>query len=425
MTAPLRVCVEARLPNAIAGGIQQVLIGLAAGLSALSDSNEEYHFVVNEHEGDWLKPYVNGPCRFATVPAPAPAATGNLREIIKALTPEPVRRLIRRSRSALRSIREIPIPASDGTVERLGGDVVHFPVQRAYATPIPSIYHPHDLQHRHHPEYFQAEALRERDALYRAFCERAALVAVTSSWVKDDLVSQYGLLPEKIGVVPLAPVLDSYPTPTAPDLEGTRAKLRLPDRFVFYPAQTWPHKNHIGLLRAVARLRAEHPTDYIHVVCSGLKNSFYGEIERVIRDLKLEDCASFVGFVTPVELQCLYRMAACVVIPSKFEAASFPLWEAFLANVPAACSRVTSLPRQAGDAALLFDPDDPQDMASAIRRLWTDPDLCRQLTDSGRNLVRGFTWDQTARHFRAHYRKLAARQLSDEDRAILEAPPRL
>lgn len=96
-----------------------------------------------------------------------------------------------------------------------------------------------------------------------------------------------------------------------------------------------------------------------------------------------------------------------------------PLLEAFLAGAPAACSNVTCLPELAGDAALLFDPGSPSEIAEAIRRLWTDGVLRATLADRGRRNVSHFTWEHTARIFRAHYRRLANRQLSEQDHALL------
>ena len=114
-----------------------------------------------------------------------------------------------------------------------------------------------------------------------------------------------------------------------------------------------------------------------------------------------------------------------MLIPSKFEAASFPLWEAFLAGVPAACARVTSLPAQAGDAALLFDPDDVDEIGATLLRLWSDAGLRSTLASRGRKAVQAFTWSRTAALFRAHYRRIAGRPLTEEDVRLLSAPPLL
>jgi glycosyltransferase involved in cell wall biosynthesis len=105
-----------------------------------------------------------------------------------------------------------------------------------------------------------------------------------------------------------------------------------------------------------------------------------------------------------------------------FEAASGPLNEAFMAGAAAACSNVTSLPEQAGDAAVVFDPRRVEEIAAAVERLWTDESFRRVLSERGRARVGRFTWRRAARHFRALYRRIGGRGLTGEDRQILSAP---
>jgi glycosyltransferase involved in cell wall biosynthesis len=131
----------------------------------------------------------------------------------------------------------------------------------------------------------------------------------------------------------------------------------------------------------------------------------------------------FVGYVSPLDLRCLYRLARFLVFPSLFEGGGMPVFEAFAAGVPVACSNVTCLPRQAGDAALLFEPRDRAAMADALVRTWGDGALRSDLVRRGRDRVARFTWDRTARIYRAHYRQIAGRTLGEEDRALLDAPP--
>ena len=161
----------------------------------------------------------------------------------------------------------------------------------------------------------------------------------------------------------------------------------------------WPHKNHVSLVRAIAMLSAEGLR--VPLVFTGKRTPTAVVIDQTIQELDLVGQVTWMGFVEPQTLRAVYGRATAVVIPSRFEAASAPLWEAFSAGVPAACSRVTSLPRQAGDAALLFEPDRVDQIAAAIRQLWTDVSLRRQLIEKGRQQVAPFTWDRTARLFRA------------------------
>ena len=163
----------------------------------------------------------------------------------------------------------------------------------------------------------------------------------------------------------------------------------------------------------------------IPFVSTGRQNAFYREILKEARRLGLAEQVHFLGFITPLELQCLYKLCRGVIVPTKFEAASAPLWEAFVSGAPAACSNVTSLPEQAGDAALIFDPEKPEEIAEATLRIWTDETLRRTLVERGHKNVARFSWERTARIFRAHYRRLAGGPLTEEDRELIDSPPRL
>lgn len=414
-----KICLDARHKGrGLTGGVELFVIGMASGLSRLMDGEEEYLFLVEEGEQDWLRPFVTGPCRLFPSRKAAAKPAHPLREIYRWFPGrDPYGRL-----RPLAGDLTTRIPRTLGVLERAGVDLVHFTFQGAFLTEIPSIYHPHDLQHIHLPQFFDPRASAGREAHYRAFCNEARMVAVSSSWTRSDLIRQYGLPDEKVVVVPLAPLLPAYDVPAEGDLDAARRKFSLPESFVFYPAATWAHKNHVGLLATLASLR-EGDGLAVPAVFSGNLTEYFPEIRKKVEALGLADQVRFLGFVTPLELQCLYRLCRCVVIPTRFEAASFPLWEAFLAGAPAACSNVTSLPEQAGDAALVFDPDRPEEMASAVRRLWLDSSLRERLARNGRENVKRFSWERTARIFRAHYRRILGTPLDGEDRLLVGAPP--
>ena len=107
---------------------------------------------------------------------------------------------------------------------------------------------------------------------------------------------------------------------------------------------------------------------------------------------------------------------------TKFESLSLPVWEAFASGTPVACSRITSLPEQLAGAGLLFDPDDPKDMAVAIMKLWQDDRLRQELAAKGTARLGQFSWERTARHFRAIYRRALGSKLTGEDEQLLSAP---
>jgi glycosyltransferase involved in cell wall biosynthesis len=294
---------------------------------------------------------------------------------------------------------------------------MHFTTQMGFRTSIPSIYQPHDLLHLHYPDYFTRAQRDDREFTYRSLCNQAVKVAIMSRWGQRDLIRHYQLPPDKVCIVPWAAVVTAYPSPSASQLESARRSLSLPDAFVFYPAQTWPHKNHLALLDALALLR--HRGLDVPLVCSGKRNDFFPVIKKKAEDLGIARQFHSVGFVDPLELQCLYRLARAMVFPTQFEGWGLPINEAFIVGLPVACSRVTCLPELVGDAALLFDPDDPTDIATAVGALWQDKRLRNELVVRGGKRAAQFSWQRTARIFRAHYRQICALPLSKEDHELI------
>lgn len=414
---PLRVVIDARLVSGTTGGTEQTIIGLAHGLAQLEDGDEEYLFLTHADSEDWIRPYVGGPCRIFTGP-PVPREP-KWKHMLKSA---PLLRAAWHTLSARLGRSTFRVPISDGTIERAAVDLMHFTMQTGFLTRVPTIYSPLDLQHLHLPQFFTPRVRMAREMTYRTLCEQASMVVALSSWVKRDLIDHYHLPEVKVHVIPCAPVLDAYPAATNADLEATRRKFSLPAQFVFYPAHTWPHKNHIALLEALAMLRDRHQIK-APLVCSGrITEDHFHRIEARTREMGLSSQVQFLGYVSTQELQVLYRLCRCLVFPSKFEGFGMPVLEAFRAGVPVACSDVTCLPSLAGNAALVFDPDNPDQITEALLRLWTDEALCQTLIERGHARASAFSWQRTARTFRAHYRRLTGRNLTDEDRSLLGAP---
>jgi glycosyltransferase involved in cell wall biosynthesis len=421
-SAPLRVGLNARLVSGEWGGVEQVIIGLASALSRLDDGDEQYLFLVNPGHTAWLEPYVFGPSSLliASQPAEAPVGRRSLklagRRAAKAAIPGPIRCALRS-----RTQRPFHLPESDGTIERAGVEAMHFPMQVGFRTTVPTIYAPHDLQHLHLPEFFTRQAIAEREAQYRALCDMASIVTLMSTWGKDDIVAKYGLPPDKVRVVPGAAPIEAYVTPTQDEIAATRARLQLPDYFALYPAKAWPHKNHLRLVAALRILR-DRGID-IPLVLTGDQGDRKLPVVAEAEALGISDLVHFVGFVTPSEMVALYGMARMMVFPSMFEGWGLPVVEAMSAGLPVACSNVTCLPAITAGAAELFDPTDSTAMADSIGKVWQDGRLRERLIVGGRSRATDFSWDHTARMFRACYRMLGNRELSSEDRALLDAPP--
>lgn len=409
------VCIDARLKLGKWGGVEQVVIGLAAGLTRVAPPDLRIAYLVHDETRQWLTQWAGDDATFIDA---AP-----IRRSWRDGLAVPISFLPRRVWQHIGSRSTWQLPRSDGAIEGAGVSLVHFPTQAAFRTGVPSVYHPHDLQHEHLPELLPRMYRAHRDLQYRAFCRRAAMVPVTSTWIREDVEHQYGqIVAGKVHVVPLAPANDAYGDVDPAEARVRLAELGVPVDYAFYPAQTFPHKNHVGLLRALARLRDDGVI--VHLVCSGLRNpKFFAQIEEEIKRLELGEQVTFLDYVSTRDMVCLYRCARAVAIPSRFEAASAPLWEAMRSGVPTACSNVTSLPRQAGNAAIVFDPDDVDDIARAVRIVWTDDAERARLSEAGPRRAAEFSWERTARLFCAHYRRLLELPPAPGDDDLLAAQP--
>jgi len=250
-----------------------------------------------------------------------------------------------------------------------------------------------DLQHEYHPEFFPPEVLEERARVFGEAIRRADHLIAISEFTRQTVLERYAIAPERIDTVhPAADPVFSPDTRLGLDRSRILRKYSLSEgEFLFFPANTWAHKNHQGLLETLALLRdAYHLTPPL--VCTGTAKEAQPAIAQTIRRLRLEAQVRFLGYCPLEDLPLLYEGAAALVFPSFFEGFGIPLLEAMSRDCPIVCSNATSLPEIAGDAALLVDPRAPREFAAAISRLLTDPVLRRTLIARGRQQVKKFSW---------------------------------
>jgi glycosyltransferase involved in cell wall biosynthesis len=229
------------------------------------------------------------------------------------------------------------------------------------------------------PHLFSRSERAFRAVAWHRSVRGADRVIVISAFVRDRAVELLGLDPERVRVVHLGIDHDRY-TPAADEREP----------FLLYPARRWAHKNHDRLFEAFAQLRRERPE--LRLVLTG-----GGHTDDAGEGIEVR------GFVTEDELIDLYRRAAALVFPSLYEGFGQPPLEAMACGCPVACSNAASLPEIVGDAARLFDPNDPSAIADAIRDVLAAPE---EWSARGLERARLFSWDATARAHDSVYREL-------------------
>jgi glycosyltransferase involved in cell wall biosynthesis len=419
MARPLNVLINAQIPpGGKCGGIEQFTMGLVYALGRLTDGEEQYSLITSPESPDWLGPLMGPNQRSVAAPPPKTGRSEWVKRLLGPLrTPAgKLRYAVRRFLSG--SLDGDALPQSDGFYESLGGDIIHFPSQEFIRCRIPSIYNPWDLQHLHNPQFFSAGDMAFRERVYRSACYSARAVVAPSCAVKSDLQQQYGLEAQKIFVVHCAPPAALYEGITDEISREVRERYRLPDLFALFPAQTWPSKNHLRLLEAVRQVRDLSGIS-LNLVCTGTKNEHWPVISQRINKLGLQTQVIFLGFVSPLELRALFRLAQFVVFPSLFEGAGMPVIEALEEGVAVTCSDIAPLREYGGDAVLTFDPHSADSIAASLLQISSDEALRERLRARGKERAGLFTWERTGKSYRALYRKVAGVPLSEEDLLLL------
>ncbi len=296
---------------------------------------------------------------------------------------------------------------------RDGIDVVHFTStskRHLLLYQLPFIITIFDGCHRDAPEFAEVRAFGEferREILFGLASTKAVVVIVNAPELIDDLCRRYAMERSRAVCIPFSP--STYVSTSADDTAADRAtlaKYRLDPGYLFYPAQFWPHKNHTTLLAALALLKGQGIVEPL-VLC-GSDRGGRDKIEKAIAFHGLADQVSIIGFVESSELGALYRGASALVMPSYFGPTNLPPLEAWAVGTPVIYPE--AFKAQAGDAAVLFDYDDPQSLADAILSLRKES-VRERLRIAGHRRLEQFVMETEAgrQEFAGHMRRLKHR----------------
>jgi len=406
--------INAQMPGGgSSGGVEQALVGLLRALVVLDGAELEYTLLTGRRNVDWLADAVGGHAHLSPRPfsfyEPNPFAerSASLRSLAARC-----RATIVRGAQSLAG-RQAVVDSSAAWLRVLKADIIHFPFQQAFDACIPSVFNPYDLQHLNFPEFFDAGSIDRREVLYRAACERADVVVVATDWTRADICRHYGLDASKVAVVPSGPS-SSYFEPTGKDATSLLRRYGIEGPFILYPAKFYKHKNHLLLFEALALLR-DRKKLRVNCVCTGHQGHEFPPVELWAGRLGLLDQIRFTGYVPENDVAGLYRACRFLVFPSLFEGLGIPLLEAHASGTPVCASSATCIPEVAGDAALFFDPQDPEDIARAIEWLWHDEERRQDLVRRGHERIKHFAWDRIALAHRAIYRAVAGRPIPREE----------
>jgi glycosyltransferase involved in cell wall biosynthesis len=253
---------------------------------------------------------------------------------------------------------------------------------------VPLICQVNDLQYLTYPEFFGDLDRGARDDAFRRAVAWSDRVVTGSHYVKRTVLERSSLGEDQVAVVANG-LWDRLPDLADGEVDAVLDRLGLErERFFFYPANFWPHKNHRMLLTAFAQFRRLHPESGLRLVLTGAERPSPEPVNEAVRHMDLGGAVRVLGWVSDVDLAALLSACRALIFPSLYEGFGMPVVEAMARGRPVSASDVTSLPEVAGGAALLFDPRKPGEIAAAMARLASDGELVATLCARGRERVR-------------------------------------
>jgi glycosyltransferase involved in cell wall biosynthesis len=288
-------------------------------------------------------------------------------------------------------------------------DLLHFPVTVPIPrSGLPQVITLHDVQHHDLPGFFSPPERALRRLTYDAAARRASAVVTPSEYSARRIVDVLGIPDELVEAVQGGIDHERFRPESDVGDEGLRTRFALPGPFILYPANLWPHKNHQRLVEAFARV----PESDLELVLIG---QTYGRLERlteIARRAGAGDRVRHLGYVERESVPALYRAARAVVFPSLYEGFGGPPLEAMACGCPVASSTRTSLAEVCEGACVALEPESIESIAAAIERVVGDESLRAQLTQTGLEQARRFSWEEAARRHTEIYEQAVARSRS-------------
>lgn len=256
-----------------------------------------------------------------------------------------------------------------------------------------------DMQQEYYPEFFSTEELKFRAETNKVSCQKATRVIAISEYTKQTLIERYKIPHSKISAIPIGYNEKLYSAKT------TNRPKYLPNApYFYYPAATWPHKNHPRLLEAFREVSDKYPR--YRLVLSGVSMQDTEKVKNKISELKLGRKVKMLGYLPYEDLPAVFTNSYALVFPSLFEGFGIPVLEAMASDCPVLASNNTSIPEAGGDAAVYFDPKNSHSIAQAMSGIIKKPDTREKMIRKGRQQVKKFTTVNMAKATLAVYKEL-------------------
>ena len=257
----------------------------------------------------------------------------------------------------------------------------------------PSVMTVHDLIFERFPQH---HTLTNRAFLRVAmplFVRRADAIIAVSRHTKRDILDLYGTPPQKVFVVGEG-IEGHFKPAEAEKVRRVKEEYGIRRPYLLMVGTLEPRKNHALSFEALARLKEEGWPHCLVVV--GGRGWLFDAVQSEVEMQGLADDVVFTGHVPEEDLPALYSGAACFLMPSLYEGFGIPVLEAMACGAPVVCSRASSLPEVAGDAALYIEPPTAEALAAQVRQVLSKPETAEQMRVDGVRQAARCSWRSAA-----------------------------
>lgn len=223
-------------------------------------------------------------------------------------------------------------------------------------------------------------------------------IIAVSEYTKKDILETFGMRYEKkIKVIYSAPSDNCRPLQMERGIVGVKNKYSIKGPYIFAFGDIYPRKNFPRLIKSFAILTKTVKKD-IQLVISGQPEfaKLFNDLRSLANSLGVEEKVNFIGFVPDDDIPFLLSGAEFLSYISLYEGFGLPILDAMACDCPVIASNTTAIPEAAGDAAILVDPCDVDQIADAMANLLNDSRLRQELIVKGRERVKLFSWDKAA-----------------------------
>lgn len=236
---------------------------------------------------------------------------------------------------------------------------------------------------------------------------KADHIVTISEYSKAQIVGRLGVPAEKVTVIHCGVSAEFGPIEREKKFKWMAEGPGSGAPYVLYVGSLKPYKNVSALVKAFAMLRQRREIPH-RLVIVGDESPWKASLLEECARLGIGDRTHFVSSVEQGSMHKIYAAADLLAMPSRIEGFGLPVLEAMASGTPVVCSRAASLPEVAGDAAIYFDPDSPEELSAAMERILDSSELQARLREKGLERAAQFTWEESTRKHLEIYQRLLA-----------------